>query len=78
MNGENSFWTGLHFNDAGREHLSSRVWAGSCTIETLENVLGAAFLRHDTAGGKYCSGEQQQWRLIHLPNGLFVFIPLYF
>lgn len=35
VNAENSFWTGLHFNDAGREHRWSRVWDSSCTIERL-------------------------------------------
>lgn len=77
VTGENSFWTGLHFNDAGRAHLSPRVWDSSCTIETLENVLGGAFLRHDTEREKYCNGEQQQWRLIHLPNSVFAFAPLF-
>lgn len=78
MNGENSFGTDLHFNDAGREHLWSRVWDSICAMQTLENVLGAAFLRHDTARGKHCSGKLQQWRLIHLPNGLLAFASLYF
>lgn len=53
------------------EHI--RVWDSSCTIETLESVLGAAFLRHDTEREKYCSGDQQHWRLIHLPT---VHLPL--